>query len=74
MSIVQIPNILRTLVDATIPKCYSFSVQNTGDVDGYVNSSALKPGETLSFAAQNGRYYKNVEFEPNGTELLITYN
>jgi|694.fasta_scaffold06710_26 hypothetical protein len=53
---------------------YSFSVANTGSVNGTVEGTILKPGEVVNFDAGNNNYFAagTIQIVGTGTDLLVT--
>lgn len=53
---------------------YSFSVANTGSVNGTVEGTILKPGEVVNFDAGNNNYFLagTISVDGTGTDLLVT--
>jgi len=53
---------------------YSFSVANTGSVNGTVEGTILKPGEVVNFDAGNNNYFAvgTIQIDGTGTDLLVT--
>jgi len=67
-------NIRRTSVAGTIVRPYSFSIANVGTANGTVEGATLAPGETINFdAGVLNNNFGNVNYDPTGTEFLITY-
>ena len=74
----RVPNIIRVNGSGTIPDVvYSFSVYNSGSVNGNILGETIKPGERLSFSAGTlNNFYASgsISYDGTGTELLIIYN
>jgi hypothetical protein len=67
-------NIRRTSVAGTIVRPYSFSIANVGTANGTVEGATLAPGETINFdSGVLNNNFGNVNYDPTGTEFLITY-
>ena len=50
---------------------YSVTVSNVGEINGKVNGTVLKGGETVSFDASAGNKLGAITVDASGTELVI---
>ena len=50
---------------------YSVTVSNVGEINGKVNGTVLKGGETVSFDASTGNKLGDITVDASGTELVI---
>jgi len=75
-SVIVTPSLIRaTGVGAIAAGAYSFSVANTGLLDGILLGVVIRPGEVISFdAGALNNTYGVVSYDGTGTELLITVN
>lgn len=71
------PNVMRVSNNATLTGSviYSLSVANVGAANGTFLGTTLKPGESLSFSAENTNFFPDGSFywTASGTEFLIIY-
>jgi hypothetical protein len=72
------PNLIRVTGPGVItPVVYSFSVYNSGTVDGAILGEVIKPKEALNFSAgAMNNYYTagSIAYDGTGTELVIIFN
>lgn len=75
-SVIVTPSLIRATGAGTIAAgAYSFSVANTGLLDGILLGVVIRPGEVINFDAGTlNNTYGSVSYDGTGTELLITVN